>query len=275
MRCLSLIWLWDPATLSEEDAGNVRLWRELNPDWVVKLWGGDELTAWIAVHYPWAKQAWDEIVAQYRADGKKSHLAKLSDFARYLLLHHDHAPEFVESDGLYGTGYADASPVTEFNAYFDCDCTPTRALSDLLEDKVIIGENVRRVKEMPRGVTRRRVDFSKLDILISGENFSLIQGRVQITNCAIITRPGHPFFENFVTRGIRARKLSVLRSFGPWALSADVARQKQFLKMEILPWHYANFSPGQVSGPVPPWNVCLHRNEISWGSPELKMPWLA
>lgn len=272
MRVLNFVWLWDKSTLSEEDARNVEMWKRLNSDFHVKLWHGDEITKFISIHYPWAKAGWDEIVAMWKLDGKTHHLARLSDLARCLILHHDHAAEIALTHGHYGPD----EPATEWAMYADVDTTPLRAVSDFLEDAALLGEEVRRVKSVPQKVSRRTIDYSKLDLLFSGENFQVRNGpgKVQVSNCVILARPGHPFFETFVQKGLRSKHTSVLRTYGTWALSDELARQAPYIRSRVIPFHYFNYSV-ELPMPPPPWCVCIHRNFISWGDPSKSSPWLA
>lgn len=258
MRNLHLIWLVNESSLADEDAANLELWKQLNQDFTVKLWHLNDLSDFIDRFYPWAGPAWYEIIAEYWRDGKKSHLAKLSDFARYLLIYHTH------SEGQ------------EWNCYADIDMKPVRSISDFIDDQMLIGENVKSTMVIPKGVTKRKIDYSRVDFLVSGENFNARPGsKLQSTNAFILTRPGHPFWRDMTKRGIRNRKNNVLKSFGTWALSDEMHRQKNTILAIHVPFHYWNFCPTQMECPPPPWCCALHRNAISWKDDSLKHPWLA
>lgn len=258
MRMLHLIWLIDDSTLSDEDAENIALWKKLNQDFTVKLWHHDELTTFIERFYDWALPAWHELTGQYWETSKKACLAKMSDLARYLLIYHAHGEDL------------------EWNCYVDTDMTPLRSISDFLDDRMLIGENVKATMHIPPGVTRRKIDYSRVDFLVSGENFNARPGRkIQSTNAFILTRPGHPFWTTMAKKGIRNRKENVLKSFGTWALSDEMHRQKDMILALHIPFHYWNFCPNQMQCQSPPWCCAHHRNAITWQDPTLQTPWMA
>lgn len=265
MKFIHLIWLWETSGISDVDAKNVQMWTDLNRDWTVKVWGGDELETFIERNYEWAAPAWHHVKKDWESTREISHLAKLSDLARYLLLYHDHT-KGGKNDGVG----------TEWNFYCDTDTTPLRSLSDFLDDTKITAIGVQRVKSLPEKMATKLVNYKTADVIISSENFNVRPGSryPQITNCAIMSRPGIALWEAMVQRGIRKINQDVLRSWGTWALTDFLTPQLKFNRIIVMPSFYFNFCIKHMETPPPVWCVCTHLNAITWGDPASKQSWI-
>lgn len=252
---LHFIWIQGADMTPEADRQRIDLWRSVNRDWHVHLWGRADLDVLMG-GYPELAPVWAELSrALDNRPHDKAIMAKMSDFARLVLLNH-------RFDGDQ-----------HWNAYADTDTLPQRPLSSLFDDDLLYGVNLQKAADPRLNPAQSAVNWGNLDLVISQENRKLHDPK-EVTNAVMLGRPGSPIITSLIRAGIPKRAEPTLVAWGPKMLKTNVPttrRAKPGWRALVLPYHYFAFNPDQHLGQAAPvWTVAYHLDAYRWGEPGVK-----
>lgn len=247
---IHFIWMQGVSQMPVEDQTRVEEWHKKNPDWVVKVWDRLSLTDFFGSHTSAAwRTVWEELASALDKDPTSVGLmAKMSDFARLVLLHVAHR------EGQ------------SWNVYADTDTTPLRALTHFFEDDELYGENLPKAKSIQGKIGRRAWRADAFDLLVSQENLFYSKAH-HVTNAVMIARPSSAIVARLIDAGARGRYLPTLEAWGPVFLEKALRNMKDTAfakKFCILPFHYLVWNPHQMTHVYPPWSVSTHHNSFRW-----------
>ncbi len=246
---LHFIWMQGEALLPDKDAAQIKLWRDMNPDWQVTVWDKTTLRAVIAEKAPAWTRAWDELAAQITSNPEDvSLIAKASDLGRLILLS-------IRFNGEQA-----------WNAYADTDTVPHRALTDFLNDDNLYGANMGKTPMFSGQVSEKEWDSDNYDLILTQENLMTpVPGYV--TNAVMLARPGAMAITAVLSAGMMTRNRPTLKAFGPIMLRQTVDALKRTpdgRRIEVLPYHYLVWNQSQMKMIRPKWTVCSHLNDFRW-----------
>jgi len=255
LNVLHFIWVQGQDLLPDKDKENVKKWKEMNPDWDIKIWDRGSLETLIH-SYPEFIKAWQDLVTALDKFPKdKSIVAKVSDFARLVLLYHTHAIG------------------QEWNVYADTDTVPMRPLSSFLTDDYLYGQNADKEVDPSFNPFEKPWNWGNVDFALSQEN-RMNKRPAAVTNAVMIGRPQVPILYDLIKKGIVKRWQPTLKAWGPDMLEEHTRptfSAKNGWRSAILPYHYMAYNPSQHKGKHSPmWTLCHHLNEYRWMIPGVK-----
>ena len=255
LNVLHFIWIQGQDLLPDKDKENVKKWEKLNPDWEIKIWDRGSLEKLI-YSYPEFIKAWQDLVTALDKFPKdKSIVAKVSDFARLVLLYHTHAIG------------------QEWNVYADTDTVPMRSLSSFLTDDYLYGQNGDKEVDPNLNPYEKPWNWGNVDFALSQEN-RMNKRPAAVTNAVMIGRPQAPILYDLIKKGIVKRWQPTLKAWGPDMLEEHTRptfSAKNGWRSVILPYHYMAYNPSQHNGKHSPvWTLCHHLNEYRWMIPGVK-----
>ena len=255
LNVLHFVWIQGQDLLPDKDKENVKKWKDMNPDWEIKIWDRGSLESLIH-SYPEFVKAWQDLVnALDKFPKDKSIVAKVSDFARLVLLYHTHAIG------------------QEWNVYADTDTVPMRPLTSFLTDDYLYGQNVDKEVDPNLNPFEKPWDWSNVDFALSQEN-RMNKRPAAVTNAVMIGRPQAPILYDLIKKGIVKRWQPTLKAWGPDMLEEHTRptfSPKNGWRSAILPYHYMAYNPSQHKGKHSPmWTLCHHLNEYRWMIPGVK-----
>lgn len=246
---LHFIWMQGARLLPDKDAAQIKLWQDMNPDWVVNVWDNDSLRSVIAEKAPVWIKAWDELAAQIAQNPQDvSLIAKASDLGRLILLS-------IRFNGEQA-----------WNVYADTDTVPHRALTDFLNDDSIYGANMGKTASFTGQVSEKDWDSDRYDMILTQENLMTpVTG--YMTNAVMMARPGALAITAVLKAGMLTRNRPTLKAFGPIMLRQTIDALKRTpdgRRIEVLPYHYLVWNQSQMKMIRPKWTVCSHLNDFRW-----------
>jgi len=255
LNVLHFIWIQGQDLLPDKDKENVKKWENLNPNWEIKIWDRGSLETLIH-SYPEFVKAWQDLVTALDKFPKdKSIVAKVSDFARLVLLYHTHAIG------------------QEWNVYADTDTVPMRSLSSFLTDEYLYGQNVDKEVDPNLNPYEKPWNWGNVDFALSQEN-RMNKRPAAVTNAVMIGRPQAPILYDLIKKGIVKRWQPTLKAWGPDMLEEHTRptfSAKNGWRSVILPYHYMAYNPSQHKGKNSPvWTLCHHLNEYRWMIPGVR-----
>ena len=252
---LHFFWLQGENNLSTIDEDRIQKWRKMNPDWEVKVWDRDKIGTLID-QYPECAKTWGDLcTALDKFPNDKSIVAKVSDFARLLILYTSH------------------SYSQEWNVYADTDTVPLRSLTSFLNDEYIYGQYWEKFSDPQLNPAEKPWNWDDLDFVVPQEN--RIDSRpFTVTNAVLIGRPKAPVIMDLIKKGIDRRWQPTLKAWGPSMLQENLENSVNTNKgwrTSILPYHYLVYNPKQHNGQrAPSWTLCHHLNDYRWETPGVK-----
>ena len=246
---IHFIWVQGVETLPPVDEERIESWRKMNPDWRVLVWDRELLTT-LLDGYPQYRDTWNDLCkALDTFPSDRSIVAKVSDFARLLLLYHTHIEGQL------------------WNVYADTDTNPLRPLSDFLEDRHIYGSGIAKEADPNFNPHQKGFNWDDVDFVVSQEN-RLDKRPAAVTNAVLIARPRTALVRELIQKGVIKRWQPTLQAWGPEMLLRNVIPRKNAKpghRAVILPYHYLVYNPKQHKGkPAPTWAVCEHYNDFRW-----------
>lgn len=252
---LHFFWLQGEDAMSEVDKDRVGKWKTLNPDWEVKVWDRGMIGDLVSRYPEYAKTWVDLSAALDKFPNDRSIVAKVSDFARLILLYHTH------------------SHGQEWNVYADTDTVALRPLTAFLDDDFIYGQFGEKMADPLLNPYEKPWDWKRVDFALSQEN-RMDRRPAAVTNAVLLGRPGAPIIMDLIKKGIARRWQPTLKAWGPTMLEENVRNSlnpKDGWRTAILPYHYLVYNPSQHKNKsAPPWTLCHHLNNYRWKMPGVK-----
>lgn len=252
---LHFFWLQGEDQLPQVDKDRIEEWRHKNLDWKVKIWDRGSIGDLIGSYPEYAKTWVDLSAALDKFPNDRSIVAKVSDFARLILLYHTH------------------SHGQEWNVYADTDTVPLRSLTAFLDDDFIYGQFGEKMEDPLLNPYERPWDWKRVDFALSQEN-RMDKRPAAVTNAVLIGRPGTPVLMDLIKKGIARRFQPTLKAWGPAMLEENVRNSlnpKDGWRTAILPYHYLVYNPSQHKNKsAPSWTLCHHLNNYRWKMPGVK-----
>lgn len=252
---LHFFWLQGEDQLPQVDKDRIEEWRHRNLDWEVKVWDRGSIGDLIGSYPEYAKTWADLSAALDKFPSDRSIVAKVSDFARLILLYHTH------------------SHGQEWNVYADTDTVPLRSLTAFLDDEFIYGQFGEKMEDPLLNPYERPWDWKRVDFALSQEN-RMDKRPAAVTNAVLIGRPGTPVLMDLIKKGIARRFQPTLKAWGPAMLEENVRNSlnpKDGWRTAILPYHYLVYNPSQHKNKsAPSWTLCHHLNNYRWKMPGVK-----
>jgi len=252
---LHFFWLQGEDQLPEVDKERIDEWKHKNLDWEVKVWDRGSIADLVS-RYPEFTKTWTDLTAALdKFPNDRSIVAKVSDFARLILLYHTH------------------SHGQEWNVYADTDTVPLRSLTAFLDDDFIYGQFGEKMVDPLLNPYERPWDWKRVDFALSQEN-RMDKRPAAVTNAVLIGRPGTPVLMDLIKKGIARRFQPTLKAWGPAMLEENVRNSlnpKDGWRTAILPYHYLVYNPSQHQNKsAPSWTLCHHLNNYRWKMPGVK-----
>lgn len=252
---LHFFWLQGEDQLPEVDKDRIGEWQYKNLDWKVTVWDRESIGDLIGEYHEFTKTWADLSAALDKFPNDRSIVAKVSDFARLILLYHTH------------------SHGQEWNVYADTDTVPLRSLTAFLDDDFIYGQFGEKMEDPLLNPYERPWDWKRVDFALSQEN-RMDKRPAAVTNAVLIGRPGTPVLMDLIKKGIARRFQPTLKAWGPAMLEENVRNSlnpKDGWRTAILPYHYLVYNPSQHKNKsAPSWTLCHHLNNYRWKMPGVK-----
>jgi predicted GH43/DUF377 family glycosyl hydrolase len=252
---LHFFWLQGENNLPTIDKERIQKWRKKNPDWEIKIWDRNKLGT-LVDQYPECTKTWGDLcTALDKFPNDKSIVAKVSDFARLLILYTQH------------------SYSQEWNVYADTDTVPLRSLTSFLKDEYIYGQFWEKFSDPQLNPAEKPWNWDDVDFVVPQEN--RIDSRpFTVTNAILIGRPKAPVIMDLIKKGIDRRWQPTLKAWGPSMLQENLENSintNKGWRTSILPYHYLVYNPKQHQEQrAPSWTLCHHLNDYRWETPGVK-----
>lgn len=238
-KLIHFIWIPSFSAAPEYAEFNISKWKELNPEYEVKVWEEEEILEEI-------NPSRVDVFRSLKMDIKKADFARLEIIVKY------------------------------GGVYLDCDIDPNRPISYFLNKKKLERPNcdydVQKKKKIFRNFVKRKVDISQKRLILSREwinpNFktSIFTPRIRVANGVIISVQGNELLERFLQQQHRNTSQKVLQYLGPHSMTRFLERQRNRMQLDDLcvipPQH---FLWEQKVGPMPKWSIAKHMGKNTWG----------